>query len=530
MITLNKKQILVVGNDGVQLYVTNGRHTTLYADYSNTGGTLSTVLATAFKRNNAPLTLMFDVVEQQYRKETIPKINFLDKKKVIQRKLAMAFPQQQMRAFLPSKQKPKEGDSMVALFAAMSPNLTVVQIMDAVLSSEVTVTGNMLLPVESTTLLTKMKASLHTQAKTPNRSRWAVLMTLHKTGGLRQIVTKDDELALTRLTPLAIDPYDTNALVDEMEREFAATLAYLSRLGYVQGDGLDMIIVSSETACQRFRQHAMPVTHLYPVTPVEAGRLAGLKLSQDPQEAVFSDILHAGWSGVQRKSLMPLSSPLMDKITEARRIAQGLIFILVLALGYAGWQVFVQQGNISMYENEILDINMRKATLQSEHDELAKKLNTLKYDPERTRVALETYDKIAGKTLHVEPLLEKIVKSIDKSSMILQEIQVETMDPVVDPVAAAATGEMPKMQMTVTMKVGFVSNTSVESAALQTNALKDKLRQIFPDHDVTIDTMVGNLALDKTVQGISEQIAANEVDGRLVKEGQSVFKITGAAE
>ena len=110
----NKKQILVVGNDGVHLYVTSGKRTHLYEDFSDAGGNLSSGLRAAFKKLNMPLILLFDVVEQQYRKETIPQVSFLDRKKVIQRKLMMSFPQQQMRAFLPSKQQPKTGDSMVA--------------------------------------------------------------------------------------------------------------------------------------------------------------------------------------------------------------------------------------------------------------------------------------------------------------------------------------------------------------------------------------------------------------------------------
>ncbi len=124
-----KKQILLVGNDGVQLYVTRGKRTSLYHDFSDAGGSLSSDLRKAFKSIGKPLLILFDVVEQQYRKETIPDVGLFDKKRVIQRKLTMAFPQQQMRAYVQLKKSPRDGDAMVALFAGLAPNLSVTQIL-----------------------------------------------------------------------------------------------------------------------------------------------------------------------------------------------------------------------------------------------------------------------------------------------------------------------------------------------------------------------------------------------------------------
>lgn len=535
----NKKQILVVGNDGVQLYVTRGKRTSLYEDFSEAGGNLSSGLRHAFKEINAPLILLFDVVEQQYRKETIPQISFFDRKKVIERKLMMAFPQQQMRAFLQSKQAPKSGDSMVALFAALAPNLTVIQIMDAVLGSEVSVIGCGLLPVESTTLMLKLQTALAKKAKGGTPGRWAVLMTHHKTGGLRQIVTKDGELALTRLTPLAIDPLNADALADEMQREFNATLTYLSRFGYEPSDGLDVIVTSSQALCQRFAQMRLPVSKLYAITVQEAGKLAGMNIRTDERSSVFGDIVHASWMGVQRRILMPLSAPLMDKIIKARDLAQLAMFVLLIVLGYGSWKIFDLQTRNMTLQSEIVDIKSKRVVLQTEYDTLSKQLNTLKYPPEQTKLGLDIYDGFSKRGLQLEPVVEKITQLIDKNAMTLKNIHVTSnagtsiLDYLTQ-VAGGATSSLDpgtdKAQMEVIFEIGFTENAPIENAAELTNALADKLRVAFPGRQVTIDKMVGNLALDKTVQGVSEQIAANEVKGRLVKEDTSTFKITGIAE
>lgn len=535
----NKKQILVVGNDGVQLYVTNGKRTSLYEDFSDAGGNLSSGLRAAFKKINAPLILLFDVVEQQYRKETIPQVSFIDRKKIILRKLMMAFPQQQMRAFLPSKQKPRAGDSMIALFAALSPNLTATQIMDAMLGSEVIVMGCALLPVESTSLILKIQTAINKKFKTARTSRWAVLMTYHQTGGMRQIVTKDGELALTRLTPLAIDPHNADELAEEMQREFNATLTYLARFGYEVSEGLDLIIIGAEELCQKFAQHRLPVSNLRALTLREAGKYAGFSVLVDSRATVFGDVLHAGWMGVQRKIVMPLSAQLMDKVIKARQMAQLVMFALIICLAYGGWQMFDLQTRNMDLQKETVDIKSRRVVLQTEYDALSKKLNTLKYPPEQTKLGLDIYDEFDKRGLHVEPILRKITAAIDKSAMMMKEIYVDSnaSTSISEYITRAAGGTNPtvdpaaeKAQMTIAFEVGFADNTPVEKAAMLTSDLAETLRAAFPGRQVTVDKMVGNLAIDKTVQGISEQVAANKVDGRLVKEDTSTIKITGIAE
>jgi hypothetical protein len=202
--------------------------------------------ASAFKSIGKPLMILFDVVEQQYRKETIPDVGLLDKKRVIQRKLMMAFPQQQMRAYFQLKKTARDGEGIVALFAGLAPNLSVTQIMDAVLGSEVPLLGAGLLPVES--------ASAGDEAE----SRRCTRNTRRRTpaAGASDDVSQDGRLAPDRCqgwrdgidAPDAAgrQPGQCAALADEMQREFNATQTYLSRFGFLPSDGLDLIIVSSE--------------------------------------------------------------------------------------------------------------------------------------------------------------------------------------------------------------------------------------------------------------------------------------------
>lgn len=527
-----KKQILIVGNDGVQLYVASGKRISLYADYSDAGSSLSSQLQKAFKQNAMPLVILFDVVEQQYRRESIPKVSSFDRNKVIQRKLMMAFPQQQFRAQMALAQKPKENEGLVALFAGLSSSLTITQVIDAVIASEVSIQGAGLLPMESTKLVAALVDATHKRAKTANDTRWSILMTHHKTGGLRQVIIKDGELALTRLTPLAIDPHDTRALTEEMVREFNATLTYLSRFGYIASDGLDLIVVSSATVAQSLRDQRLAVTHLYPLSTQEAGSLIGMTPVVSEQDNVYGEIIHAGWSGLQRKLLMPLSAEILDKVAKSRQFARIAIFALFFGAAYLAWQNFDLQTKIFGLNSDIVEQKSQRVALQNEYDTLSKKLNTLKYDPEKTRIVLDIYDQYKKKNIDYEPTLNAINALIDKGKITLKSIemraaseQIESSAPNMDPNAPAS-----KPQAIIEFKIGFNESMSMEEAANLTNSLVETVKTRFPGRKVELIQMVGNLSIDQTVQGISEQVGQGKVEGRTVQQEISSIRITGAVE
>ncbi len=517
-----KKQILLIGNDGVQLYTVSGKRVAIYADFSESGASLSSDLRTAFRTVGLPLVLVLDVAEQQYRKESIPNINFMDRGKVIRRKLEMAFPQQQMRAFIQLKPRSNRDTGIVALFAGLSPTLTVTQVMDAILGSEVNVEGAVLLPIESTGLVSALVAAAN---KKPASARWSVLMTKHKTGGLRQVVIKDDELALTRLTPFVSDPYNRNAVAEEIGREFNATLTYLARFGYVPADGLDLVVVGSEDVCDAVRAVPFPVTNLHAVTPFQAARLVGLTITQAGQSDGFGEALHAGWIGTRRKTLMPLSAPLLDKIRQARQIARVVMLAAIAGGAYMAFEAFTLWGGNAVLQREIADSQSRRVVLQNEHDTKAKELNTLTLDPEKTRVILGIHDSFAKKNLALEPMISGIMAMTDRSAIIPEKFDVK-------PLVSTDLNAPPSsdLRAAISLTIGFAPHIALDQAAILTRDFSEKLRTRFPGRKVSIVDIAGNLALDKTVQGLSERIDEKGSANRHDAEFKSTLLIEGALE
>lgn len=530
-----KKQILVVGNDGIHLYVLKGKTVSLYQDFTNAGGNLSSELRAAFKKLKMPLIVLYDMVEQQYRRETLPKVNFMDKNKVINRKLAMAFPQQQMRAYLLSKQKSRD-DALVALFAGLAPTLTVTQIMDAILGSEVYVQGAGLLPLESTAMVVKLSEELRKNGRAKQAAKWTVLMSHHKTGGLRQIVIKDGELALTRMTPIVIDVNRADAFGDEVAREFNATLTYLSRFGYVPSDGLELCVISTREISQRLRQYQLPVNEIYTLTPAEAGNLLKLKTAIMPEMAAYSEIIHAGWVAMQRGLAVPLSSPLLDKIKNARMASRMAIGGLFLGIIYLGWQLWNLNANVSTLRYDITMQRTQQVTLQAEMDALTKKLDTLKFEPEKIKLLMDVYDQYQKLNIDIKPTLNALLPLLDPQKFYLKQIEVsqedkkDSADPYAAPVETLPDGSEPKKKITMHMTIAFPTGVPVEQAARNTLEFADTLRKRFPGREIAIMEMVGDLALDKTVQGTAAKAGQEDKQAPGSDKMTSKIEFKGSVE
>src|SRR5690606_14211045 len=117
------------------------------------------------KNQNAPVSILYDVVEQHYRKETLPSVSSFDRAKVLKRRLDLAFPSYPIRGALELKgakiyqdKKAVRGEKKQPsyLFSAIPSSENLEKISAALLQSGVPVSRLSLLPVEGTSLVCKL--------------------------------------------------------------------------------------------------------------------------------------------------------------------------------------------------------------------------------------------------------------------------------------------------------------------------------------------------------------------------------------
>lgn len=409
------RRVLLVGDEGVVLYAPAGRGVMREAAISwevpNFDQQLSETLAA--RGRGKSVVVLFDGADQTYRQVLdIPKLSPLDRPNYIKRKLELAFPSYPVRAAFEIKKKQKQAFGKPAkgeakalpayFFVALPETDRLDRIGNCLYEAGVPIAGFGLLPLESTGLVDELAVKLF--ADKGKKSRWAVLIGQHEAGGLRQVVTKDGNLALTRLTPTSEAGVNGDGWVEEVTRELKATLTYISRYGYDTTDGLDVMIVCGDVEKQFFDSSALPVTNFRCVTAADALVALGTK-SFGFDKTNFSDALHASWNGRREGLKLKVKVPSINRIMGPRLAAQVGTGILALSvLGLVGITAVDLQQYASL-QSSISDSDSQKSLLQRQYDQASKAFDNLPVKPDAVKAAMDIKALLETNSPDILPIL-----------------------------------------------------------------------------------------------------------------------------
>ncbi|MDD3030179.1 MAG: hypothetical protein PHS57_07880 [Alphaproteobacteria bacterium] len=223
----------------------------------------------------ARLTLLADTLAQDFRSETLPPMGFSDRKKVLARRLALAFPSARLRAHLPFR-KERNRFLLIGLHESNALFAWADRLQDRFPRIA-------LLPVEGARLL---------QALTVDTSEpWRMMISRQKSGGFRQIVTLKGSLIFTRLTPPPADGTSLNEFA-LIARDIKATLEYLTRLGLRDPHDLSILILTATTDHNRSFLHALPVKTVRIMSPFDAAQRLRFPFSPE-RHCPFADLVFA---------------------------------------------------------------------------------------------------------------------------------------------------------------------------------------------------------------------------------------------
>ena len=183
-----------------------------------------------------PVLILNDMTDQYFKGgQRLPNVGMMDKQGVLRRKLQVAFPNYPIRGALPIKQKKgerpapgadKAANARVAgdlyLFAGVPMAEPLVKTFEAVKASMVSVAGFTLLPIEASDMVRALSVKLAGKERRP--SEWAIFIGQHQSGALRQVVTRNGQLAMTRITSVSSAEGDHATWAMDVYQEFKATL------------------------------------------------------------------------------------------------------------------------------------------------------------------------------------------------------------------------------------------------------------------------------------------------------------------
>jgi hypothetical protein len=538
MVSFGGKRVLLIGGEGVVLYAPVGkgieREVAVAWDVPN----FTEQLVDALKSKNASksLVVLFDDADQAYKKEEIPStIGKFDRASYVKRKISQLFPSHPIRAAMevrPTKKK-SGGFTLTAapkqspwyLFAAL-PELERLDVIgNVLLKSGVPVAGFGLLPVESEGLVAELAAKVFpTDGK---KSRWAVIVSQQETGGFRQVFIKDGNLAMTRLIRVSHGTLSGAQWAEEVIKEFRASLAYVSRIGFSAAEGLDLAVICGEIEKQFFDPRALGVTGFKCLTPSEALKVIGAK-SSGLDKTIYGDGLFAAWVAKKSALDLPVRIPSIHRIMAPRlvaRVGAGLMVLSVLGLSYMTFDTYSAYSGL---QDDIEQKQNQKTMLDREYEQESKVFDALPVKPEVVKGIMGVKKTLEDNTVDIAPTLNTFKLALGDDIFLTEFDYKHTPGPALSPKAPSgflAQAPDPKSRGTVKMsfKFGLPATMLLEQKVNRAEALQKSLESAFPGYNVKIQTQFGNVSREGSFSGgvgetgaagpATEDLASFEMEG-----------------
>lgn len=490
---LPNRCVLLIMDDGVSVYRVASKLPQYMVSIAWRDPAFEEKLADAVNRSGASSVMVLnDAVEQHYRKEKVPVITMFDRANIVQRRLNVAFPNFSMRAAMVLKEgtkalkvatgAPKAGKEVskgdLYLFAAVPSTESFGRVMLALQNTDVQISGYGLLPIESTSMVDTLVKKIAQKSFGVGTARWSILISQHRGGGLRQIVVRDGELALTRVTPVVEpSPENPGSWAADVSQELQATLSYLSRFGYTPEDGLDILVIGDPTYVETLESMIYAPCNFMVLKVVEAAKHLGLKLSPDADEH-FSEVIHAGWVASKLVLDLPLASRDIKTLQQPRLIAQ--VVMLAGAVAACGALGMAADEALKMYRASVnLEVAMiQKQKIENIYQEELIRKQKMGIDVPLVKGSLAISDSINA--TKVDPL-----KLLDIVSRELETIRLDKFEFVNngnEPIKAKSTDPAVSDRDThITLYVSFAGSIKPKEGNAEIDKLVGRLNEKMKD-------------------------------------------------
>lgn len=532
------RTVLLIGDEALYIYSVTARaarlvETVLWA----TDNFVPTVSGLLRKEcGGKPVLILNDMTDQYFKGgQRLPSVGLMDKQSVLKRKLQVAFPNYPIRGALPIKQKKGErgpGGEKAAnvrtagdlyLFAGVPMAEPLVKTFESVKSSMVAVSGFTLLPVETSDMVRALSVKLAGKQRAPNE--WAVFIGQHHGGALRQVVTRNGQLAMTRITAVAASENDHQAWAMDVYQEFKATLSYLSRYGYSAEDGTDMMVIAAPEAGKALEQMIDIPCNYSAFTSNEAARVLGMTIGVQDFSG-YADPLHAAWCGRKASFILKMDAADLNRIHQPRQVAAAVIVLLLAGTGYMGWQVASNAQKMISTQSQIADQKRVLGQAQAEYDQEVARLEKMGYDVKLIQAALNTFDAFEKNRMDVMPLLKKIsdglgnelrVDKITVKDLAFNQQSQSAIDltRLKEAAMAASNGEDIPPRVETTIYMSFPQTITPEEGRKQIDDLERRLKDLLPTSIVWVEKNVGSKDYTETTSGAAggpEELTAKELD------------------
>jgi hypothetical protein len=342
-----------------------------------------------------PTHVVVDVVEEEYRQETIPYVRGADRQAVLSRKYARLFRGTPYTlALAQGRERQGRRDERVLLTALTKPE-NITPWVNELLRRQTPIVGIYSLPVLSAALLPKLKA------KTPN----VLIVSVQQASGLRQTFFRDGQLKLSRLAQMPRPgsvPYASYVVAELGKlRRYLNSLALITRgsplMIYVLSHG--SLLSELEAYC-----HNSDAEQYFLVDTQQLAKQLGIA---DPFDSAYSDALFAQLA-LTKAPREQYAQPNEARFYQLYRARIGLTLVsMLLLVGSAGWGAIQFIDAIGL-KQQALDAE-QKAQFYSERFAMARRgLPQTVVEPRAIETAVMAADRLDSRKISPTPLLRII--------------------------------------------------------------------------------------------------------------------------
>ena len=499
--------VLVIGDEALYIYDESASSTRLVETVLWSATNFESSVADIIKREckGKPVLILNDMTDQHFKGgQRMPKVGAMDRANVLTRKLNAAFPNYPIRGALPIKDKAAKTGAAY-LFAAVPMSEPVSKSLSAVKQSLASIAGFVLLPIESSDMVKAFADKAMKRDKT--KSRWAILIGQHIGGGLRQVITRDGQLAMTRMTPITDLGTDPDAWVNEVTQEFKATISYLSRFGYAPEDGTEVTVISTPSAGQDLQARIDVPCNFNHYTVTEAAEVLGFRIG--PQDNQYhADPLHAAWAGRKTRFILPMEALDIKKLGGPRQAAMVAMLVLSLGAGYLAWELATQSQNWLETRDSLSDQNRMKTEVEAQYKTEVDRMAQLGFDIKLIQSSLKTFRALEADGIHPLPLFKAVGLSLGQElrldKMIVKRDGVSELGiPQPDPASPQPTDKVAALSnLEAILTLSFPPTLDPEIGAKQVNDLKTRLATNLPaTYTVSVSKQVADLSYTANTGG-----------------------------
>ena len=438
-----------------------------------------------------PVLILNDMVEQHYRKERVVRtgVSMIDKSSMVKRKLNVAFPNYSVRAAYPLKEKIPKTDSQPAadvyIFAAVANTDQIATTINATKKSLASVAGLCLLPIESSDMVKALSAKLGGKNKRKKKNVWSVFIGQHRNGSLRQVLTKNGELALTRMSPIVDKDDDPEAWAASVYQEFKSTVGYLGRFGYDPSDGLDVFVVANPAPGEALRTIFEEECELHVMGADEIAKALGVNIGvQDDMR--YADPLHVAWAGRKGRFILPMKAAQVDEVSKPRQAAMLAGLALFAGAAFLGYQGISETSKLVDIGSQIDSFKKQKSQLDAQYQREVTRLEELGFDARLVQSSLEVYKDFEKDRIRVLDLFQGVGKALGKDLRV-DSVELERSKPsVVENVWGAVSNQPTQRLFEARLKMTYPATADVDKGNKEVEDLKNRIGSMLASHEVEV--------------------------------------------